>query len=427
MALAAFAFAAVLIAGSAAFASSTTTYAYDAWGRVVSATYANGITVAYTYDAAGNRTQVKSGSAPVANAVSVTVEANSSANPVPLNVSGSYTSVAVSTGASHGTATASGTSITYTPTSGYAGADSFAYTATNPAGTSPPATVTVAVAPLAQSVGMTVAYDSANNPAPLSVVGVYTSVALASNPSHGSATASGTSISYTPASSYFGADSFTYTASNSVATSGAATVSVTVNPQPPVAGAVTATVYNNTTNNPIPLSITGGTQTSVAVSTQAAHGTATASGITIAYTPASNYTGSDSFAYTATNAGGTSSPATASITVLPMTATASVPLNCPTGAPTYICGSGAECGTTFSGLAVSVTVQGGSGSYTYAWAATAISSGTRSTGGTASSYTLTVSGVKAGLSANATYACTVTDKQATSNGVKYLWLNTSSS
>jgi uncharacterized protein YhjY with autotransporter beta-barrel domain len=83
---------------------------------------------------------------PVANAVSSTVAYGSSANPITLNITGGTpTSVAVASGAAHGTATASGTSISYTPTAGYAGSDSFTYTATNTAGTSTPATVTITV------------------------------------------------------------------------------------------------------------------------------------------------------------------------------------------------------------------------------------------------------------------------------------------
>ena len=90
--------------------------------------------------------QVNAGSAPVAGASSVTVAANSTANPITLNLSGGGpTSVAVASAASHGTVTASGTSITYTPTAGYSGPDSFTYTATNTFGTSSPATVTITV------------------------------------------------------------------------------------------------------------------------------------------------------------------------------------------------------------------------------------------------------------------------------------------
>ncbi|MGM9426711.1 beta strand repeat-containing protein [Hydrogenophaga sp. MI9] len=84
---------------------------------------------------------------PVANAVSASVAYNAVAAPVTLNITGGApTSVAVASGAAHGTATAAGTSITYTPVAGYAGPDSFTYTATNSAGTSAPATVTVTVA-----------------------------------------------------------------------------------------------------------------------------------------------------------------------------------------------------------------------------------------------------------------------------------------
>ncbi|MFF7110596.1 putative Ig domain-containing protein [Pseudomonas sichuanensis] len=85
---------------------------------------------------------------PNSGAVSATLAANSSNNPITLNISGgAATSVAVASAASHGTAVASGTSITYTPTAGYSGSDTFTYTATNAAGTSAPATVTITVSP----------------------------------------------------------------------------------------------------------------------------------------------------------------------------------------------------------------------------------------------------------------------------------------
>lgn len=84
--------------------------------------------------------------APIANPVSATVAYGSGANPITLNITGGVpTSVAVGTAPAHGTAIASGTSITYQPTAGYAGPDSFTYTATNAEGTSAPATVTITV------------------------------------------------------------------------------------------------------------------------------------------------------------------------------------------------------------------------------------------------------------------------------------------
>ncbi|MFW8696182.1 hypothetical protein, partial [Mesorhizobium japonicum] len=79
----------------------------------VTATDANSATGSRAY------TLQMNGLPPVANAVSATAAANSSANPITLIITGgAASSVAIATAASHGTATAtaSGTSITYTPT-----------------------------------------------------------------------------------------------------------------------------------------------------------------------------------------------------------------------------------------------------------------------------------------------------------------------
>lgn len=83
----------------------------------------------------------------VANAVSIALPYDAAATNVPLNITGGApTSVAVATMPSHGTAVATGLAITYQPTMGFAGSDSFTYTASNSAGTSMPATVSVTVA-----------------------------------------------------------------------------------------------------------------------------------------------------------------------------------------------------------------------------------------------------------------------------------------
>ncbi|HEY0660566.1 MAG TPA: putative Ig domain-containing protein [Lysobacter sp.] len=171
---------------------------------------------------------------PVANPVSATVAFDSGANPITLNITGGTpTSVAIGTAATNGTAIASGTSIIYQPIAGYAGPDSFTYTATNSAGTSAPATVTITVAapppPIANPVSATVAYGSGANPITLNITGgTPTSVAIGTAPANGTAIASGTSITYQPAAGYAGPDSFTYTATNVGGTSAPATVTITV-------------------------------------------------------------------------------------------------------------------------------------------------------------------------------------------------------
>ena len=170
--------------------------------------------------------------------------------------------------------------------------------------------------PTAGAVSLTVAYNSGATAVPLVFGGgAATSVAVASAPSHGAAVAAGTAITYTPAAGYWGADSFAYTATNAGGTSAPAIVTVSVTPPLPVAGAVSVTVAVNSSANPIALSITGGAPTSVAVASAPSHGAASVSGTGIFYTPATGYLGADSFAYTATNAGGTSAPATVNIVV----------------------------------------------------------------------------------------------------------------
>jgi hypothetical protein len=83
--------------------------------------------------------------APTVADTTATVAANSSANPVTLPITGTATAVAVVSDPSHGTTSVSGTSITYTPTTGYAGADSFTYTASNSGSISTSATVDITV------------------------------------------------------------------------------------------------------------------------------------------------------------------------------------------------------------------------------------------------------------------------------------------
>ena len=261
--------------------------------------------------------------APIAGPVSATVAANSSANPITLALSGgAATSVAVASAASHGTATASGTSITYTPTAGFSGADSFTYTATNASGTSSPATVTITVSPPSISLSPTTLSNGTvgtSYSATLTASGgtaPYTYTITAGSLPAGLSLNTGTgAISGTPSAS--GASNLTVTATDANSATGSQAYTLTIDAQAPVAGAVSATVAANSSVNPITLALSGGTATSVAVASAASHGTATASGTSITYTPTAGFSGADSFTYTATNASGTSGPATVAITVSP--------------------------------------------------------------------------------------------------------------
>jgi hypothetical protein len=225
----------------------------------------------------------------------------------------------------HGSAAISGNTILYTPASGYYGADSFTYTISDAYGDTSTATVTITVnaPPQAFNDAYTVQENHANNVLnvlandfdpdgdPLTITG--TSAAA-----NGTATISGSNILYTPATGYYGADSFTYTISDGQGGTSSATVSLFVN-APPQAANDAYTVQQNSSNNVLnvlandsdpdgdPLTITG--------TSAAAHGTTTINGSNILYTPAAGYYGADSFTYSISDGQGGTSTATVSITV----------------------------------------------------------------------------------------------------------------
>ncbi|KXG86320.1 putative Ig domain-containing protein [Agrobacterium bohemicum] len=111
-----------------------------------------------------------------------------------------------------------------------------------------------------------------------------------------------------------GSYNFTVVVKDDIAQTNAAAYTMEI-AELPIVGAVSAPVAANSADNVITLSLSGGAATSVAVSTQATKGVATASGTAITYTPNPGYSGVDSFSYTATNDAGTSASATVTITV----------------------------------------------------------------------------------------------------------------
>jgi large repetitive protein len=135
----------------------------------------------------------------------------------------------------------------------------------------------------------------------------------------GGLTLSAASGAITGTPSAAGTFNFSITATDSSTGTGPYTAtqsySITVIDLPPIANASSLTVAYNAAATPVTLNITGGTPTAVAIGTAPAHGTAIASGTSITYQPTTGYAGPDSFTYTATNTGGTSAPATVTVTV----------------------------------------------------------------------------------------------------------------
>ena len=275
---------------------------------------------------------------PTAASDSATTPANTTlaGSSVLANDVGSSLTVTSFSPASHGTVTvaANGT-YTYTPATGYSGADSFTYTTTDAAGHTATATVALMVTPIALAdSGTTVANSPYSGTSVLTAdIGTGLTVTGNTNPSHGtvSMAANGTYV-YTPAAGYSGPDSFTYTATDAAGQSTTATVTMTVTPKA-VNDAVT-TAANTPVNGSTVLANDAGSSLHVVGNSAPAHGTVTvATDGTYTYAPASGYAGPDSFTYTVIDAAGQTTTATVSVTVGALagndtgTTSANTPLN----------------------------------------------------------------------------------------------------
>ena len=163
------------------------------------------------------------------------------------------------------------------------------------------------------------------------VDGVSLTAVLVTGPAHGTLTLNADgSFTYTPAANYNGPDSFTYQASDGLAQSTVATVSVTINPVNDAPVAVNDT-YTTTQDTPLTVpapgvlgndtDVDGGTLTAALV-TGPANGTLTlnADG-SFTYTPAAGFSGTDSFTYQASDGTAASAPATVSLTIEAATTT----------------------------------------------------------------------------------------------------------
>ncbi|QDG53115.1 tandem-95 repeat protein [Persicimonas caeni] len=217
--------------------------------------------------------------------------------------------------------------VTYVPDADFNGSDSFTFKVTDGAGASGSATVSLTVnavndAPVATDDADTTVEDTAVTVDVLAndsdVEGDTLSVAIDTQPSHGSVTVNGDeTITYTPDADYVGADSFTYTVSDATL-SDTATVAIdvtTANDAPTATNdAVTTDEDQSTTFNVVAndTDIDGDTLTVTATSTPTNGAVTINADGTLTYTPNADFNGSDSFTYDVSD--GTST-ATASVDV----------------------------------------------------------------------------------------------------------------
>ena len=149
------------------------------------------------------------------------------------------------------------------------------------------------------------------------------SVDCVSQPANGTASNNGNDVTYTPGPDFYGADSFTYTASDGNGGTATATVRVsvaTVN-DPPV-----AQDDSDTTDEDMPVMVSVLSNDSdpdrdslvVKSVTQPMNGTVSNNGNNVTYIPDTNFNGVDTFTYTASDGDDTSAPAIVTVTVRAM-------------------------------------------------------------------------------------------------------------
>lgn len=240
---------------------------------------------------------------------------------------------------SHGTLVlAADGSFTYTPNANFFGSDSFTYRASDGAVSTDPVTVTLLVnelgdPPTANPNSYTVDEDAvltvnaangvlSNDTDPDSETLTAAVVAL---PSHGTLSlAADGSFVYTPTANYFGPDSFTYTASDGVNTSAAATVTITVAAvaDAPTANDDSATATADGAAKTIDVLANdstapdGNQALTITALTQGSNGgTVAISSGSVTYQPASGFVGTETFTYTIEDTDGLTDTATVTMTV----------------------------------------------------------------------------------------------------------------
>jgi|GEM_PF-3280179 len=235
--------------------------------------------------------------------------------------------------------------LLYTPGTDYVGVDTISYTVENGNGQTANGVATIAVAPLtappvALPDAVTVQPDTSNNAInPLSndidlsgtglSINNVTSVLTVPSGNPGTFSINGSSINYSPASSFVGVETLSYTIidGNGATGTGVITVSVLGVPAalPPVAVLDTATVTADSSNNVIDAASNdidpeGNGLTITAVSSLAtvplgATSTVSTDGNTITYTPGAGFIGVETLSYTVTDSNGASSNGAVTIVV----------------------------------------------------------------------------------------------------------------
>ena len=219
-----------------------------------------------------------------------------------------------------------GANLIYTPNANFFGQDSFTFRASDGTLTSNLGTIIINVtnipdSPVANNLNVITNEDTQVS---FTIIGTdpdgtQVTYTIVSGPLHGVLSGTAPNLTYTPASNYFGPDSFTFKVNDGTTDSNIATVSITVNPvnDTPIANNQSVTTPEDT---PIAITLVATdvdlNPLTYTIVTPPAHGTLTAVvGAGVTYTPDANYVGPDSFSFKANDGTVDSNVATVSINV----------------------------------------------------------------------------------------------------------------
>ncbi|MBW8863853.1 MAG: cadherin-like domain-containing protein, partial [Verrucomicrobia bacterium] len=147
------------------------------------------------------------------------------------------------------------------------------------------------------------------------------SFTLLTTPAHGTVSGTPPSVTYQPATNYFGSDAFTFKVSNGITNSAPATISLTVTQvyYPPTASSQSLTNFEDTA---LPVTLAGYDPQGYALTftglSQPAHGTLNGTAPNLTYHPATNYFGNDAFTFRVNDGVSNSAVAAISITNKPV-------------------------------------------------------------------------------------------------------------
>lgn len=267
---------------------------------------------------------------PVADSQAVSTNEDTS---VPITLSGSDVdggalSYIVTSNPSHGDLSGAAPNLTYTPDAGYNGGDSLAFKVNDGNADSNVAIVTITVnavnnTPVADAQAVSTNEDT-SLPITLSgsdADGDALTYAVASGPSNGVLSGTAPNLTYAPNTNFNGADSFTFTVDDGVATSAPATVTITVDAvnDLPVADSQAVSTDEDTS---VSITLSGsdvdGDPLTYSVTSGPFDGTLSGEAPNLTYTPTPGYDGADSLTFVVNDGTVNSAPVTVSITVNPV-------------------------------------------------------------------------------------------------------------